>query len=430
VSRAIPLDTLLAVLRCPSCHAQTWHREPSAIRCTTCGRSHPIARGVVSIRLDAEHDEVVQERASVPATERAPELGGWRESVDPLAIDPASSLGRAYLSLPFGLDSPHFRQPGYFQNVQRFAAEFAFILRHLPERGVLLDLGADGTWSTAALARRGLSCIALDITDHLAMAHLFQTACPPYALVNVDMHAPVFADAALDVVTAFNAMHHTKRLDELALNVSRILKPGGVLAFIEPYVQNAAQEAAFGEPQTACGINENVHTVQRWHQAFTRAGLALDVFSLSDSFNAVYRKRDSHVDRAEAAEDDVMNGFYESTLLASPPEARLSRGTPFAFAVTVESRGRAAWASRGPMPVRLSYHVSRVTQAGPVMLRWDNERTLLHDFVCPKQPATLPVAVTLHEPGDYEIEFDLVHETRIWFGEAAGRTATVRVRVE
>jgi hypothetical protein len=38
--------------------------------------------------------------------------------------------------------------------------------------------------------------------------------------------------------------------------------------------------------------------------------------------------------------------------------------------------------------------------------------------------------VTLDEPGEYEIEFDLVHETRIWFGEAGGRTATVRVRVE
>ena len=33
--------------------------------------------------------------------------------------------------------------------------------------GVLLDVGADGTWSTAQLSRRGLTCIALDITDHL-----------------------------------------------------------------------------------------------------------------------------------------------------------------------------------------------------------------------------------------------------------------------
>ena len=64
------------------------------------------------------------------------------------------------------------------------------------------------------------------------------------------------------------------------------------------------------------------------------------------------------------------------------------------------------------------------------MLRFDNERTLLDDFVCPKQPATLTVPVVLDEPGEYEIEFDLVHETRIWFSEAGGVTARARVTVE
>jgi SAM-dependent methyltransferase len=429
VARAIPLDTLLSVLRCPACASRDWQRASGSVRCAACGGAHDVRNGILTVRLAREDAEVLQERASVPATEEAPELGGWRERADPLALDPLSSLGQAYLSLPAGSDSPHFQEPGYFQNVQRFATEFAFILRHLPPRGLLLDMGADGTWSTAALARRGFSCIALDITDHLALAHLFQTACPPYALVNVDMHAPVFADASLDVVTAFNAMHHSKRLDALAANVARILKPGGVLAFIEPYVQNAAQEAAFGAPQSACGINENVHTVQRWHDALTRVGLDLVVFSLSDSFNAVYRKPEAGDNRSTAVAADVMAGFYASALEASPAIAHLHPGTPFPFVVRVESRGRAAWASRGPMPLRVSYHVSRVTPAGPVMRRWDNERTLLHDFVCPKQPATLTVPVVLDEPGEYEIEFDLVHETRTWFGEAGGQTARVRAKV-
>jgi len=31
----------------------------------------------------------------------------------------------------------------------------------------------------------------LDITDYLTLSRLFQTECPPYALVNVDMHEPV-----------------------------------------------------------------------------------------------------------------------------------------------------------------------------------------------------------------------------------------------
>lgn len=379
---------------------------------------------------------------SVPATESAPELGGWRDDVYAPSLDPASSLGQAYLSLPYGSNSHHFREPGYFQNVQRFAPEFDLILRHLPHSGRLLDIGADGTWSTAQLARRGLTCIALDITDHLALARLFQTSCPPYALINVDMHEPVFTDESFDVVTAFNAMHHSKRLDQLVANLSRVLKPGGVLGFIEPYVQNAKQEADFGAPQTAHGINENVHTLDRWHRAFSQAGMTLELFSLSDSFNAIYRKQGAEgAGRAEGAlsaesatsaesTGDIFEGFYDAVVYVSPTMARMTAGRPFEFTVSIESRGRGAWASRGPIPLRLSYHVSRVTPVGTVMVSWDNPRTILTDFISPNRPAAFVVPVTLNEPGTYELEFDLVHEARTWFGEAGGRTARALVTIE
>ncbi len=61
------------------------------------------------------------------------------------------------------------------------------------------------------------------------------------------------------------------------------------------------------------------------------------------------------------------------------------------FVVTLACRGRAAWASRGPTPIRLSYHVLRVTDAGT--------------------------------------EVDLVHEAVCWFHERGSRTAVSRVVV-
>jgi SAM-dependent methyltransferase len=416
---------LLDALRCPSCHGRRWRvgADGGTVTCAACGREHYLRDGILHVNVLAEHDEVQQERASVPATEMAPEFGGWREVYTP-ATDPESSLAQAYLSLPYGNESEHFQEPGYFQNVRRFAAEFDFIVRHLPPSGVVLDVGADGTWSTAQLSRRGLTCIALDITDHLTLSRLFQTACPPYALVNVDMHEPVFADETFDAITAFNALHHSKRLDALAANLARSLKPGGVLGFVEPYVQNAEQEAAFGAPQTALGINENVHTVGRWHQAFAAAGLTLDRYSLSDSFNAVYRKRPHAEGWAGEASD-----YYAAELTLDAVPARLRAGETFDFAVTVASRGRAAWASRGPLPVRLSYHVSRLTSSGREMVAFDNERTLLHSFVCPGDPQTFVVPVTIGEPGTYEIEFDLVHEARTWFHERGGQSAVVTLTV-
>lgn len=418
---------MLSVLQCPACGARDWNidRTRDLVWCARCRGAHHIDRGILVINVGEEHPEVVQERASVPGTEMTPALGGWKEVYTP-ETDPDSEFARAYLSLPYGNESAPFREPGYFKNVQRFAPEFDFILTHLPSRGLLLDVGADGTWSTAQLSRRGLTCIALDITDHLTLSHLFQTACPHYALINVDMHTPVFCDEAFDVITAFNAMHHSKRLDALAMNLGRSLKPGGVLGFVEPYVQNASQEAAFGAPQSAIGINENVHTVERWNRAFASAGLTLATYSLSDSFNAIYRRGTFP---ADSPRSDVLADYYAATLTVDRPGALMRCGSSQDFAVTVQSRGRAAWASRGPYPVRLSFHTSRVTSRGIEMVVFDNDRTLLQSFVCPGAPQTFCVPITLRDPGVYQLEFDLVHEGRCWFKERGGHTATARVEV-
>ena len=397
------------------------------VACAACQHAHRIENGILHVNVHNEHDEVIQERQSVPATEMAPELGGWIEAYTP-ATDPASDLAQAYLSLPYGNGSVHFQQAGYFQNVSRFAREFDFILRHLPRSGLLLDLGADGTWSTARLASRGLTCIALDITDHLSLAHLFQKKYPRYALVNVDMHEPVFADQAFDAVTAFNALHHSKRLDTLAKNIARVLKPGGVVGFVEPYVQNPQQEADFGAPQSALGINENVHTIDRWHRAFSDAGLHLEVYSLSDSFNAIFRRPQTSGPGLQGS-GPTLEDFYASSLQVSPTSTSVDAGSTVDFRVTVESLGRAAWASRGPVPVRLSYHMSRVTSEGPVMIAFDNDRTLLPDFVCPGTPAEFVVPVVIAAGGTYEVEFDLVHESRCWFKERGGHTARATVTV-
>lgn len=430
---------LLTALCCPVCRRQAWREDAARGRvvCAACQTAHRVRDGVLVLSLDDEHPEVQQERASVPATEHDPALGGWATEGYAPATDPASPLGRAYLSLPHGDGSAHFAQPGYFRAVQRFAPEFDFIVRHLPHQGRLLDVGADGTWSTAALARRGLTGVALDITDHLALARLFQTACPPYALINVDMHAPVWMPGAFDVVTAFNALHHSTRLDALAANLSRALRDGGTLAFVEPYVQNAQQEAAFGAPQSAAGINENVHRAERWLDAFAAAGLTLRAYTFTDSFNAVFTKgvvegSDDHRWEMGAPGEafDRLGDFYAARLSAAPGPVRARPGEAFAIEVRVESLGRAAWSSRGPQPVNLAFHTTRRDGETQTVVAYDSARTPLPAFAAPGTPQTVAVTVTLAEPGEYDLEFDLVHEGRYWFGERGARTATVQVKVQ
>jgi SAM-dependent methyltransferase len=431
------LQTLIPLLRCAGCGSTQFgvgEAGDSAQRvdCRGCGESHVYRDDVLWITTPDEHPEVVSERRSVAAVEDAPDLGGWHDGgAAAAAEDPA--LRQAYLSLPYANELPHFQQPGYFANVARFASEFDLIVDQVaratldrragdPDRAIrLLDLGADGTWSTARLAARGFECVALDITDHLALAQVYRDVAPPYALINVDMHEPVFRDEAFDVITAFNVMHHSTRLAQLARNIARMLRPGGVLGFVEPYVETQAQKHAFGDAQKGAGINENVHTLDEWHAALTAAGLSLRSWALTESFNGLYQKSGpSHSFREEA---------YRAELSVEPRTVRASCGSPARFTVAVANRGTAIWSSAPPRPVRLSYHVRRTLIGGAEMVAFDNPRTDLRGFLTPSDTHSYVVEVTLDAPGEYEIEFDLVHETVTWFAERGSVTATTHLTV-
>ena len=157
----------------------------------------------------------------MPATEMAPELGGWIEAYTP-ATDPAVQprAGVSVTALRQRLRA--FSAARLFSKRPPLRAEsstsFCGTCR-APACCSILAPTAPG--QRRGCASRGLTCIALDITDHLSLAHLFHSACPRYALVNVDMHEPVSATHAFDAITAFNALHHSKRLDALATNIAR-----------------------------------------------------------------------------------------------------------------------------------------------------------------------------------------------------------------
>jgi hypothetical protein len=60
-----------------------------------------------------------------------------------------------------------------------------------------------------------------------------------------------------------------------------------------------------------------------------------------------------HVD----PESTLFDRFSESSLTDSPDRTVMADGVPTGFTVHVEGYGRGAWASRGPQPIRLSYHL-------------------------------------------------------------------------
>jgi len=428
------LPPLLRCLGCGGNHLE-WSADHALLLCRSCCASLPIHEGVVRIQSGTEDEAVGRERQAVLDIERT------TSDVDSFTLEElladGGELREALLSLPYGNESWRFRREGYFTNVRKFAPEFDYVVRqlNLPVGASVLDVGADLTWSTARLAACGWRAVATDINHHLPAAAHFRRGGIAYATVNVDMHAPAFADGAFDAVTAFNALHHTHRLSDLTENLARVLRPGGKLAFVEPFCRSEQERQDFGRAQIDLGINENVHLLEEWHDAFARVGLQRQTCLLTTAFSGVYEKPLAGprppFSSLDAARDDFFSGFYDASMQApaslpkpSPP------GEILHVPVVVENRSDVAWSSLGSLPVFLSYHLHRLSGGDSELVVFDNPRAALPGFVEPgrRVEVSLPIEVP-QQPGDYVAVIDLVEESRTWFADQGTPTAAFRFQV-
>jgi SAM-dependent methyltransferase len=423
------LDLLTAVLDCPHCGEAHWAAVATGVRCGRCCSEYPIVEGVLD--LTGAYDDVVlrREREAARETERDPGLGGINDQFQDLStVD--GPLKAAILALPYGDGSRYYREPGYFSNVRGSVAAFDFLLAHLdPRPGQrLLDLGADLTWSTAHMARLGLQCTAVDINHHLSAGRLFaEHYGVDYGLIRADMSRASFREAAFDVVLAINALHHASDLQEVAANIGSILRPGGRLAFIEPYCANDEDRRRFGAAQIEAGINEHTYLLQEWHQAFTCAGLAVKVHRISDSFAAVYERAYGGV---AGPDPDLFSGFYEGTLSGATASSRASGGTLEA-AVHIRNAGNGVWCEQSVFPVRASYHLYRVDAGARILMSADHARTALPSGIEPGGQLTVALEIPKPgQPGQYVAEVDLVHEGVRWFSERGLRPLALRFTVD
>jgi SAM-dependent methyltransferase len=420
-----PLDDVRAVLQCPRCGTRQFVRDGDGFGCTSCSAQFPFDEGVLLVPRDNEPSSVTAERLAARSTERRPDLGGIRAPFDELHLA-TGPLREALLALPFGDASAFFEEEGYFRNVKSGAGSFAFILDHvsLKPGSLHLDLGADCTWSTAHFARRGLRSIALDINHHLKASRLYAERFGiDYACVNADMHQACFADESFGLVTAFAVLHHSRRLGELARNLFRMTRPGGEVAFVEPFCTDERARERFGAAQKEMGIDEGVYTLQEWHAAFTEAGFDLAVSRVDTAFEAVYLRPLRH------ALDPFAHAYRHDLRPAGRDEAEARTGTQLEVPVIVRNAGTMAWHSEGEHPVFLSYHLRRSAPEGDVLVQFDNERSPIPPLA-PGAAAVVPLRVLAPErPGRYVLDIDLVHEGVTWFAERDGAPARLRLVV-
>jgi hypothetical protein len=125
---------------------------------------------------------------------------------------------------------------------------------------------------------------------------------------------------------------------------------------------------------------------------------------------------------------DYRAGLYRSAIIEYRGPTRLVADNLYQTEVVLENRGTQGWETVGLYPIQLSYHWW--TAEGDLVAR-DGMRTSLEQSVRPGDTLGRQVRfVTPAEPGDYVLEWDLVHENRAWFGERGGLTLRVEVTVE
>ena len=102
----------------------------------------------------------------------------------------------------------------------------------LTDGGNVLDVGG-GTGQLAGLLARAASC-EVTVLDASAAMLRHASGTPGVAPVLGDASAMPFHDAASDAVIALDALHHMSRQSDIAREMARVLRPGGIVFVAEP----------------------------------------------------------------------------------------------------------------------------------------------------------------------------------------------------
>ncbi|MCU1500260.1 MAG: Methylase involved in ubiquinone/menaquinone biosynthesis [Acidimicrobiales bacterium] len=106
--------------------------------------------------------------------------------------------------------------------------EYVQIIKRLPAGASILEIGGGTGYQAKRLTQDGYQVTSIDIPDsNYAGQHEFPVQ--PYD----GRHIP-FPDHAFDVVFSSNVLEHVRQLDDLQLEIKRVLRPGGVCVHLMP----------------------------------------------------------------------------------------------------------------------------------------------------------------------------------------------------
>jgi ubiquinone/menaquinone biosynthesis C-methylase UbiE len=238
--------------------------EEGDVRCLSCDSHYRIAKGILIFKI--EDVAVLKEKSQ---WERFAESEGW--------LDPNEHYLEA---LPSG--GANVLIPGDTIGWLNHEHNFFTMLKTLSLKGKLvLDLGAGRCWASKWMALMGAEVVAFDAMEHPTLglgagAIYLRNHGIHFDRVSGDFNELPFQDSLFDVVLSTGSMHHSSDLNRTLEEVSRVLKPGGILSIVnEPVSSFRLRDETLKTSGAQEGINEHEYRMTRYLATFKRHGLKL-----------------------------------------------------------------------------------------------------------------------------------------------------------
>jgi len=357
---------------------------------------------------------------------------------------------------------------GVADETPQLLANFAVALQGLSlcPGMTVLEFGAGTCWASHALGQLGCIVIATDVSptalrlgQELFARHPLFGDRPAPRFMLFDGRRLDLPDESVDRVICLDALHHVPNPAEVLGEFGRVLRDGGIAAFVEPGPEHSTSAQSQYEMRTH-GVIENdvdIHEIWRVAQAagFTDLKLAIANHTplqvgLSD-FEDFLDGGATTQQYVEAARD-YLKGQRNFFLYKGKPEARDSRyrtgltaeiavsparlqvndGEPINLRAVVTNTSDGLWLPRsaGFGAVLLGCHVDHAN--GEVFRRsyhWEALTEGEGRAISPAETVELDVELPALPRGAYTIVFDMVSNDVCWFAINGSQVARVEVEV-
>lgn len=159
---------------------------------------------------------------------------------------------------------------------------------HIGKAMNVIDFGAGSCWLSRFLAEMQCYPIAVDVSASALRIgeKLFKEHPPIQAIIApkfllFDGHRLGLNDASVDRVICFDAFHHVPNRPEVLEELTRVLKPGGIMGFAEPGLGHFQSPQSQSEMRDFHVLEDSINPEELLHEA-KRLGLSLTFAPITD----------------------------------------------------------------------------------------------------------------------------------------------------